>query len=95
MYQENWSATVGEELVCQRETGNIRDAFAVSVIRASEVVGHIPRKISCICSVFLRRGGSIPIHCIVAGSRRYSRDLPQGGLEIPCRLLFQDEFLVG
>ena len=42
VYQENWSATVGEELVCQRETGNICDAFAVSVIRASEVVGHIP-----------------------------------------------------
>ena len=34
VYQENWSATVGEELVCQRETGKIRDAFAVSVIRA-------------------------------------------------------------
>ena len=31
VYQENWSATVGEELVCQRETGYIRDAFAVSV----------------------------------------------------------------
>ena len=87
MYQENWSgATVGEELVCQRETGNIRDAFAVSVMRASEVVGHIPRKISCICSVFLRRGGSLC--CIVTGSRRYSR-VPQGGLEIPCWLLLE------
>ena len=42
VYHENWSATVGEELLCQRETGKIHDAFAVSVIRASEVVGHIP-----------------------------------------------------
>ena len=42
VYQENWSATVGEELVCQRVTGKICDTFAVSVIRASEVVGHIP-----------------------------------------------------
>ena len=75
VYQENWSATVAKELVCQRETGNIRDAFAVSVIRASEVVGHIPRKLSCIYSFFLRRGGSI--RCIVTGSRRYSRDLPK------------------
>ena len=26
--------------------------------------------------------------CIVTGSRRNSQDLPQGGLEIPCELLF-------
>ena len=26
--------------------------------------------------------------CIVIGSRRYSQDLPQGGLEIPCEFLF-------
>ena len=38
------------------------------------------------CSVFLRRGGTI--NCIVNGHRRYSEDLPQGGLEIPCRLTF-------
>ena len=27
--------------------------------------------------------------CKVTGSRRYSRDLPQGGLEVPCTLKFQ------
>ena len=42
VYQENWSATVGEELVCQRELVTFVMLFAVSVIRASEVVGHIP-----------------------------------------------------
>ena len=40
-----------------------------------------------VCSLFLRRGGSI--HCKVTGSRRYSSDLPQGGLEIPCSLVFK------
>ena len=38
------------------------------------------------CSVFIRRGGSIT--CTVNGSRRYSADLPQGGLELPCKLMF-------
>ena len=40
-------------------------------------------------SLFIRRGGTI--ECIVTGTRRYSSDLPQGGLEIPCRLLFSGE----
>ena len=28
------------------------------------------------------------IHCKVTGSRQYSRDISQGGLEIPCLLIF-------
>ena len=48
-----------------------------------KTVGHIPRKISAICSIFIRRGGSIV--CLVD---TYSSDLPQGGLEIPCILKF-------
>ena len=28
------------------------------------------------------------IDCVVIGSRRYSADLPQGGLEVPCKLIF-------
>ena len=39
-----------------------------------------------ICSIFLRRGGTI--NCTVDGSRRYSSDISQGGLEIPCVLTF-------
>ena len=42
---------------------------------------------SAICSLIFRKGGSI--FCQVSGSRRYSQDLPQGGLEIPCLLRFQ------
>ena len=49
-------------------------------------MGHVPRKISSICSLFLRESGSIICH--VTGSRQYSSDLPQGGLEIPCVLTF-------
>lgn len=35
--------------------------------------------------MFLRRGGSID--CQVTGARRHSEDLPQGGLEIPGKLI--------
>lgn len=43
-------------------------------------------KISALCSLFLRHGGTIT--CMVTGKRRHSQDLPQGGLDIPCTLTF-------
>ena len=52
------------------------------------LVGHVPRTISTLCSMFLLRGGRIEYEVI--GARRYSRDLPQGGLELPCILTFID-----
>ena len=78
---------VGEELACEREPTNALDRYAVAVIKGGVFIGHLPRKLSKVCSLFLRRGGSIS--CIVSGGRRYSSDIPQGGLEIPCNLLFK------
>ena len=51
---------------------------------SSTTVGHLPKKISKVCSLFLRRGGSIEV--VVSGRRRYSSDLQ---LEVPCKLLFR------
>ncbi len=53
------------------------------------VVGHVPQKISWLCFLFLRCGGNIICH--VTGARKYSTDLPRGGLEIPCLLFFTGE----
>ena len=53
-YKDIWEAEVGENLVCERETGNVHDLYAVSVIKSGVVVGHVPRKISSTCSLFLR-----------------------------------------
>ena len=86
VYKDVWEATRSEVLKCTMETGNAFDSFAVSVIKRGNVVGHVPRKISAICSLFMRRGGTI--HCKVTGSKQYSRDISQGGLEIPCLLIF-------
>lgn len=87
VYHSIWDATVGEELLCEREPTNERDRYAVAVIKDGVVIGHLPRKISRICSLFLRRGGSVI--CRITGPRRYSADLRQGGLKIPCTLLFE------
>ena len=86
IYKDVWDATRGEMLDCTRETGNAFDPFAVSVQKRGNIVGHVPRKISAICALFIRRGGTI--QCKVTGSRQYSRDISQGGLEIPCMLIF-------
>ena len=88
-YQLIWGVPdVGEELNCYRELGNSHNPYAVAVKKwiggEIRVVGHLPRIISAICSLFIRRGGSIL--CTVSGSRRYSSDLPQGGLEIPAKV---------
>ena len=68
---------------------NENDQYAVAVVRDRTTVGHVPRKISAACPLFLQKGGSI--HCIVTGERCYSRNLPQGGLEVPCVLKFKGQ----
>ena len=77
VYNAVWEAVVGDELECRRETSNRVDRYAVVVVKDDTVVGHVPQKISYLCSLFLRRGGGIT--CQVIGARKYSTDLPQGG----------------
>ena len=89
IYKGVWSPTVGEKLKCEREPSNGRDPYAVAVYKRDQVVGHIPRIISAACSVFIQKGGSID--CTITGSRRFSVNLPQGGLEVPCFLKFSGD----
>ena len=45
VYGEVWTATLGEELICIPEIGNVVDRYAVAVKKDSgETVGHLPRK---------------------------------------------------
>ncbi len=59
VYRAVWDASNEEELSCERESGNPQDPYVVA--RAGVTVGHVPRRISSVCSLFLRRGrgGSI------------------------------------
>ena len=86
VYREIWEAAVGEVLTCEREAQNENDRYAVAVKKDGVVIGHLPRKVSRVCSLFIRRGGRLC--CTVTGIKRYSADLPQGGLEIPCCPIF-------
>ena len=89
-YKDRWQSFIGEELVCKHELHNFHDPFAVAVIKERNIVGHIPRTISAACYIFLNCSGAT-ISCTVTRPRRYSRDLPQGGLEIPCNIRFMGE----
>jgi len=58
----------------------------VAIIENDTIVGHVPRTISVPCDLFLKKGGTIS--CVVTGPRQYSTDLEQGGLDVPCKLIF-------
>ena len=87
IFKNVWLPQIGESLTCKPEFGNVFDMYAVAVVKDEEItVGHIPRKISYISHLFLRRGGQIV--CQGSGNRRITTDLPQGGLEVPCFYTF-------
>ena len=67
-YMKIWNPVDGAVLVCTRETDNPHDNYAVSIIRNSYVVGHVPLGLSKTFSNFL----SLPVStmlCIVTGKR--------------------------
>ena len=88
IYKDRWTFFIGESLSCKRETDNIEDPCAVYVVKCRDmIVGHVPRKMSATCSLFLYGNGTITF--IITAGRHFPADLPQGGLEVPCKLLFK------
>ena len=67
--------------------------FTTSMIIAlinSELVtvGHLPKFMSKLARFFVKYAGKT--RCEITGSKRYSSDLKQGGLEIPAKVIFQN-----
>ena len=89
VYQNVWIPEMGQLLECMHEQGNSKDPYAIAVLHGwcKKTVGHLPRKILAACSIFLRKGGWIT--CVITAPRRFSANLPQGGLEVPCSLKFK------
>ena len=56
------------DLICEREMLNSTDRYAVAVLK-DDVISHLSRVLSRICSLFIARGGAIT--CVVNGARRY------------------------
>ena len=88
MYQDEWTPVLHETLSCCRELANIHDPFAAKVMKAGSTVGHLLKKISSTCSLFIMKSGVISCK-VTDPNRKYSRDLAEGGLEIPCVITLQ------
>ena len=89
-YQLQWNVEVGAELGAvpdTRTTALVKDKYAIAFKNGEQKVGHIPMFLSKLTFFFLRYDGKVSIK--VNGSRRYSVDLIQGGLELPAEFTFQ------
>ena len=51
-----WMPVINEELVCVQESENPHDPYTVAIKKRSLVVGHVARKSSAVCSLFLHAG---------------------------------------
>ena len=67
-YMKIWNPIDGAVLVCTREPDNPHDNYAVSIIRNSYDVGHVPLGLSKTFSNFLSLPASTML-CIVTGKR--------------------------
>ena len=70
VYQVVWSPVIGEELSSEGEHGNIKDAFAVAIMKSGTTVGHIPWKISKTCWHFLWRRVEVPCIYTLKGKKK-------------------------
>ena len=86
IYKDIFTSTIGKTLQSYREHDNDYDSFAVAIIENNIIIGHVSQTISVSCNLFLKKGGTIL--CVVTGPCQYSRDLEQGGLNVPCKLVF-------
>ena len=63
------------------------DLCAVAVVCGKgTTIGHVPHKISAACLLVLNQKATI-----IAASQCFSRNLSQGGMEVPCMLIFCSE----
>ena len=94
VYKEVWTPIIGEVLQYEKEKGNSHDLYldlyAVAAKKLDSIVRHMPHTISTPCHLFLSRGGLITCGT-VTGIRKYSDDLLQGSLEVPCQLIFRGD----
>ena len=67
----------------------VHNNYAIALINSeSDAVGHLPKFMSKLAHFFVKHAGKIG--CEITGSKRYSSDLVQGGLEIPAKVIFQN-----
>ena len=90
VYQKKWEAEIGSKLTAQYETrpgALVQDKYAIALKQKDVIVGHIPKFLSKITYFYLKHGGYLLVEII--GKRQYSRDLPQGGMELLALYVFK------
>ena len=71
MYSTIWTPVLGELLSCKSELDNTENRYIVTVSKVNNIViGHIPKKISFLCAVFIKRVRGT-IQCIVSAIYRH------------------------
>ena len=83
IYQTQWNAEIGARLTTALETrpgALVDDKYAIAVINNEKTVGHVPKFLTKLTFFFLKNDGKL--HITVTGTRRYSLDLGQDGLEL-------------
>ena len=79
VYKTIWIPEIGEKLITKRERLNEHDRFTVATMEGRLIVGHVPREISKLCCLFMKKGGRLT--CTVTGPRRRST-ISEGALEV-------------
>ena len=65
------------------------DKCAIAIISNNQTVGHVSKFLSKLTFFLLKHGATLTVK--VMGERRYSFDLPQGGMEIPAEFIYKLE----
>ena len=67
----------------------VHDKYAIALINSELVtVSHLPKFMLKLALFFVKHAGKI--RCEITGSKRYSFDLEQSGLEILAKIIFQN-----
>ena len=90
IFKSFWDAIIGSILPTKHEDNPqflVHNKYAIALINSEPVtVGHLPKSISKLVHFFVKHVGKLT--CEITGSKRYSPDLEQGGLEIPAEIIF-------
>jgi len=88
--RKQWNAEIGSILTSEPEVrpgALVEDKYAMAVLNNSQTIGHVLKFLSQLIFFFLKYEGTLSIK--VTGERRFSFDLPQGGMEIPAECTFK------
>ena len=90
VYQSKWEANVGSELTVCKETrpgALVEDKYAMALKYGDVTVGHVPKFLSKITYFYMKSGGEVSVR--ITGKRQHTKDLPQGGMELPAMYTFK------